>query len=54
MACDRQLEAREGQTGPHGVTERLVVAAKAGNAGEEKEPQFKGSVTRSKGPGDWR
>jgi hypothetical protein len=36
------------------VTERLVVVTKPGNAGGAKEPQFKGSVLRSAGPGDWR
>jgi len=37
-ARDRQLEAREGQSGPYGVAERLVVAMKPGNAGGAKEP----------------
>jgi len=40
-ACDLQPDAREGQAGPCGVTERSVVPMKPGNAGGEKEPQFK-------------
>ena len=40
-ARDRQPEAREGQAGPFGVTERLVVPMKPVNAGGGKGPQFK-------------
>jgi hypothetical protein len=43
-ARDRQLDAREGQAGPTGVTERLVVPLKPGNAGGGKGPQFKVNV----------
>src|SRR5512141_1070215 len=35
---DDQPDAREGQAGRHGVTERLVVPTKPGNAGGGKEP----------------
>jgi hypothetical protein len=38
---DDQLEAREGQAGRPGVTERFVVPLKLGNAGGGKGPQFK-------------
>jgi hypothetical protein len=38
-----QLDAREGQAGPCGVADRLVVPSKPGNAGGGKEPDF-GSV----------
>jgi len=37
-ARGRQRDAREGQARPRGVTERLVVARKPGNAGGAKEP----------------
>ena len=36
-----QPDAREGQAGRGGVTERLVVLMKPGNAGGRKGPQFK-------------
>jgi len=39
-----QPDAREGQAGPPGVTERLVVPLKPGNAGGGKGPQFKDNV----------
>jgi hypothetical protein len=38
-----QRDAREGQAGPCGVADRLVVPTKPGNAGGGKEPDF-GSV----------
>jgi len=38
-----QPDAREGQAGPCGVADRLVVPLKPGNAGGGKEPDF-GSV----------
>jgi hypothetical protein len=38
---DDQPEAREGQAGRLGVTERPVVPLKPGNAGGGKGPQFK-------------
>jgi hypothetical protein len=53
-ACDPQPDAREGQAGPCGVTERLVVAMKPGNAGGAKGPQFKDNARSKAGPGDWR
>jgi len=54
-ARDCQPDAREGLTGPCGVTERLVVAMKPGNAGRAKEPQFKDNAESGKGlKGDWR
>jgi len=53
-ARDLQLATREGQAGPCGATERLVVAWKPGNAGGAKGPQFKDSATRGAGPRDWR
>jgi hypothetical protein len=43
-ARDRQLDAREGQAGPFGVTEKPVVPSKPGNAGGGKGPQFKVNV----------
>src|SRR6266849_1324403 len=36
-----QPDAREGQTGPHRESERLVVPMKPGNAGRGKGPWFK-------------
>ena len=45
---ESQPESREGQTGPAGVTDRLVVPKKPGNAGGGKEPEFKVNVRRSK------
>jgi hypothetical protein len=53
-ARNPQLDAREGQAGPRGVTERLVVATKPGNAGGAKGPRFKDNATSTAGPGDWR
>src|SRR5260370_42383880 len=50
---DDQPEAREGQAGRLGMTERPVVPLKPGNAGGGKGPQFKTNATRSEGPGDW-
>jgi hypothetical protein len=41
---DRQPDAREGQAGPSGVTERLVAPSKPGNSGGGKGPQFKVNV----------
>ena len=49
-----QPDAREGQAGPLGVTERSVVPAKPGNAGGGKGPWFKVSVISDRHPGDWR
>ena len=39
-----QPEAREGQAGPCGVTDRLEVPLKPGNAGGGKGPEFKVKV----------
>src|ERR1700737_4064419 len=50
---DDQPDAREGQAGRTGVTERLVVPLKPGNAGGGKGPQFKTDARRGEGPGDW-
>lgn len=47
----RQPRAREGRFGPYGVTERLVVATKVGNAAGAKGPQFRASARRSE---SWR
>ena len=44
VASERQPGAREGQAGPHGVAERLVVPGKPGNSGGGKGPQFKADV----------
>ena len=41
VGCDDQPEAGDGQSGRYGVTERLVVLTKPGNAGGGKGPQFK-------------
>ena len=38
---ETQPDAREGQAGHDGVTERFVVPANPGNAGGGKGPQFK-------------
>src|SRR5262249_31626313 len=45
-ARDLQPESREGQAGPSGVTDRLVVPRTPGNSGRGKEPEFKTGVTR--------
>ena len=45
-----QPDAREGQTGPLGVTERLVVPMKPGNAGRGKGPWLKANATSDEGP----
>src|ERR1700682_3033781 len=50
---DDQPDAREGQAGRPGVSERFVVPRKPGNAGGGKGPQFKTNARRSEGPGDW-
>ena len=49
-----QLATRERQAGPTGMTERLAVPMKLGNAGGGKEPQLKGNARSSEGPSDWR
>ena len=47
MVRDDQPDAREGQAGRLGVTERPVVPLKPGNAGGGKGPQFKTDAIRS-------
>jgi RNA-directed DNA polymerase len=42
--CVTQPDAREGQAGPSGVSERSIVPVKPGNAGGGKGPQFKVNV----------
>ena len=46
-ARDLQPDAREGQVGPGGVAERLVVPLKPGNAGGGKGSWFKADVEKS-------
>jgi hypothetical protein len=46
-ARDLQRDAREGQTGPPGVTDRPVVPARPGNSGRGKGPEFKTNVRKS-------
>jgi len=41
-----QPDAREGQAGPRGESERFIVPSKPGNAGGGKGPQFQGNVRR--------
>src|ERR1700746_1344354 len=50
---DDRPDAREGQAGRRGDTERFVVPVKPGNAGGGKGPQFKTDARRGEGPGDW-
>src|SRR6476660_4907420 len=42
-----QPDAREGQAGPRGESERPMVPSKPGNAGGGKGPQFKVNVRRN-------
>src|SRR6476469_8859427 len=53
VVSDDQPDAREGQAGRRGVTERFVVPLKPGNAGGGKGPQFKTDAISGEGPGDW-
>src|SRR5271169_3449311 len=46
-------DAREGQAGRPGGSERFVVPPMPGNAGRGKGPQFKTDAIRGEGPGDW-
>src|SRR5205085_1896376 len=48
-----QPNAREGQVGPSGVADRLVVPRKPGNSGGGKGPEFKEAARRGKGQGEW-
>jgi hypothetical protein len=50
---DDQPDAVRDRPGAPGVTERLAVPLKPGNAGGGKGPQFKTNAASSKGPGDW-
>ena len=47
-----QPDAREGQAGLPGVTDRFVVPLKPGNAGGGKGPEFQISVRRGQEPGE--
>src|SRR5262249_8236392 len=46
-ARDLRPDAREGQAGAAGVTDRPVVPAKPGNSGRGKGPEFKTDVRQS-------
>ena len=48
MVSDDQPDACEGWVVRHGVTERLVLPMKPGNAGGGKEPQFRTEPLKSK------
>jgi hypothetical protein len=50
---DDQPDAREGQAGRPGETERFAVPRKPGNAGGGKGPQFRTDATSGEGFGDW-
>src|SRR6516162_2907323 len=50
---DDQPDAREGQAGRPGESERSILPMKPGNAGGGTGPQFKTNAIRSEGPGDW-
>ena len=45
-ARDLQPDAREGQAGPEGVADRLVVPSKPVNPGGGKGPEFKTDVRK--------
>jgi RNA-directed DNA polymerase len=47
VAVCRQPEAREGQAGPFGVSERFIVPLKPSNDGGGKGPQFQNNVSRA-------
>ena len=49
-----QPDSREGQAGPPGVADGLVVPEKPGNSGGGKGPEFKKGVHRGNGRGEWR
>ena len=53
MVRDDQPDAREGQAGRPGESERFIVPMKLGNAGGGTGPQFKTNAISSEGPGDW-
>src|SRR5947209_8038105 len=48
-----QPDSREGQAGPFGVADRLVVPGKLGNSGGGKGPEFKEAARRGNGQGKW-
>src|SRR3954470_24013061 len=48
-----QPDSREGQAGPPGAADRLVVPRKPGNSGGGKGPEFKKAARRGKGQGEW-
>src|SRR3981189_3973362 len=50
---DDQPDAREGEAGRPGESERFIVPMKPGNAGGGTGPQFKTNAIRREGPGDW-
>src|SRR5206468_10717449 len=52
VVSDDQPDAREGQAGRLGDTERFAVPLKPGNAGGGKGPQFKTDATSGEGFGD--
>ena len=52
MVRDDQPDAREGEAGRRGETERFVVPLKPENAGGGKGPQFKTDARRGEGPGE--
>ena len=47
MGACSQPDAREGQAGPFGVSERFIVPSKPCNYGGGKEPQFQNNVSRA-------
>ena len=49
IAVRDQLATRERQAGPYGVTERLAVPRKPGNAGGGKGPQLKADARSDEG-----
>ena len=49
-----QPDAREGQAGPRGVADGLVVPGKPGNSGGGKGPEFKEVAAGEKDKGEWR
>ena len=53
MGVRFQPDAREGQAGPIGVSDRFVVLLKRGNARGGKGPDF-GNVPAVRTAGDWR
>src|ERR1035437_9554184 len=50
---DDQPDAREGQAGRPGESERFMVPMKPGNSGGGTGPQFKTNAIPGEGPGDW-